>query len=258
MSRLELFFFVRCHLVLCPVHAFLSPSRSLFSLPSPLSPLVTSSVRSVCVSGVIGSVPFGLNVTRSAHRWRRHRWLLVLCSLGDCAVTAVLLCCLAVVIVSISFLDIFSLELLVVSCSACLLLCCLLLPLGLLSLLDLALLTPLLCCFPSCAPRPYLFACLLELYLTVDGLLRMLLQFVAVHQACQGCPVDRHANSILLRTRLISWLSRTLFRIIQQCYLFFSSQSFDHCLACSQLSRCFSTPPSLYRIKQSISSPLLR
>jgi|SouAtlMetagenome_1021521.scaffolds.fasta_scaffold129383_1 hypothetical protein len=25
----------------------------------------------------------------------------------------------------------------------------------------------------------------------------------------------------------------------------------DHCLACSQLPRCFSTPPSLYRIKQS-------
>ena len=177
---------------------------------------------------------------------------------SHCAVTAVLLSCLAVVIVSISFLDIFLLELLVVSCSACLSLCCLLLPLGLLSLLDLPLLTPLLCCFPSCVPRPYLFACLLELYLTVDGLLRMLLQFVAVHQACQGCPVDRHANSILLRTRLISWLSRTLFRIIQQCYLFFSPQPFDHCLACSQLSRCFSTPPSLYRIKQSISSPLLR
>ena len=96
---------------------------------------------------------------------------------SDCAVTAVLLSCLAVVIVSISFLDIFLLELLVVSCSACLSLCCLLLPLGLLSLLDLPLLTPLLCCFPSCVPRPYLFACLLELYLTVDGLLRMLLQF---------------------------------------------------------------------------------
>ena len=32
------------------------------------------------MSGVIGSAPFGLNVTRSAHRWRRHRWLLVLCS----------------------------------------------------------------------------------------------------------------------------------------------------------------------------------
>ena len=96
---------------------------------------------------------------------------------SDCAVTAVLLSCLAVVIVSISFLDIFLLELLVVSCSACLSLCCLLLPLGLLSLLDLPLLTPLLCCFPSCVPRPYLFVCLLELYLTVDGLLRMLLQF---------------------------------------------------------------------------------
>ena len=55
---------------------------ALFSLPSSLlsSLLSRCFLVAFCVSGVIWSVPFGLNVTRSAHRWRRHRWLLVLCS----------------------------------------------------------------------------------------------------------------------------------------------------------------------------------
>ena len=50
----------RWRLVLSPVHAFLSSSLSP-PLSSPLSSLVAFSVRSFCVSGVIGSVPFGLN-----------------------------------------------------------------------------------------------------------------------------------------------------------------------------------------------------
>ena len=86
VSRLELFFFVRCHgvepMALGPQS--LSCFLALFSLPSPLSSplssLVAFSVGSFCVSGVIWSVPFEANATRSAHRWLLHRWLSVLFS----------------------------------------------------------------------------------------------------------------------------------------------------------------------------------
>lgn len=69
------------------------PLSSLLSL---LSSLVAFSVRSFRVSGVIWSIPFGVNMTRSAHRWLIHRWLSVLSSFRS--VTAAL----CVVLVSFS------------------------------------------------------------------------------------------------------------------------------------------------------------
>jgi hypothetical protein len=64
----------RWRLVICSLRA------SLPSLLSLLSSLVAFSVRSFRVSGVIWSIPFGVNMTRSAHRWLLHRWLSVLSS----------------------------------------------------------------------------------------------------------------------------------------------------------------------------------
>ena len=69
----------RWRLVLSPVDAFL-PSSLSPPLSSPLSSLVAFSVRYFCASGVIWSVLFGVNATRSAHRWLLHRWLSVLFS----------------------------------------------------------------------------------------------------------------------------------------------------------------------------------
>ena len=59
---------------------FMLSSPFLSPLSSPLSSLVAFSVGSFCVSGVIWSVPFEANATRSAHRWLLHRWLSVLFS----------------------------------------------------------------------------------------------------------------------------------------------------------------------------------
>ena len=64
-------------------------------------------------------------------------------------------------------------------------------------------------------------------------------------------------HSILLRTRLVSWLSRTLLERYSGSYSNVTT-IFRPLSRMQPAAWCFSTPPSLYRIKQSISPPLLR
>ena len=78
VSRLELFFCVRCHGVEPMALGPQPRSRflALFSLPSSLlsSLLSRCFLVAFCVSGVIWSVPFGLNVTRSVVRKVGQNW----------------------------------------------------------------------------------------------------------------------------------------------------------------------------------------